>query len=132
VKGRGKRSGDGFWSRLLGQGKGKAKKPAAKAQAPRRAAPAKESAATPAAASPPPRPSPLERSLNEAKAMAGIGRKDPERLANMLSGILAKEREKARQEKERFEEQVWAILKRDEEQEAAEDSSTEPDSPPRV
>jgi hypothetical protein len=137
VKERGKRPASRFWTRLFKREQEKPRKSAAKTRrpttSPDRASASAAATTTPEAGAPAQaRPTPLERSLSEAKQMAAIGRKDPERLANMLSGILTKEREKARQEKERFEEQVWAILRRDEEQEAADGSSEEPAGPPRA
>lgn len=136
MKERGKRPASGFWTRLFKREQEKPRKSAAKARrsttAPDRASASAGATTTPETGAPAPaRPTPLERSLNEARQMASIGRKDPERLARLLSGILTKEREKTRQEKERFEEQVWAILRRDEEQEAADSSAEPPPAPPR-
>ena len=46
--------------------------------------------------------------------MAQIGRQDPARLAEMLARILARQREHTRKEKDRFDQQVQGILRREE------------------
>lgn len=59
---------------------------------------------------------PLERSIKEIKQMASVGAKDPERLAMILGSLLSAEQEKARKNKEKFDEMVWDIVKRREEE----------------
>lgn len=59
---------------------------------------------------------PLERSIKEIKQMAGMGEKDPERLAMILSSLLGAEQEKVRKNKEKFDEMVWDIVKRREDE----------------
>ena len=59
---------------------------------------------------------PLERSIQEIKQMAGVGSKDPERLAMILSTILSGEQEKTRQDQEKFDNMVWDIVKRRDEE----------------
>ena len=59
---------------------------------------------------------PLERSIKEIKQMTSMGEKDPERLAMILSRLLGSEQEKARLNKEKFDEMVWDIVKRREEE----------------
>jgi len=61
---------------------------------------------------PPAPPSPLERSIREIKQMAGMGEKDPERLALMLSRLLSKERQKRDEDKDKLGEMVKDILRR--------------------
>jgi len=56
---------------------------------------------------------PRERSLAEVRQMARIGQRDPERLAVLLSGLLAKDRARRRADQELFEQQVQDILHRD-------------------
>ena len=58
---------------------------------------------------------PLERSIQEIKHMAGVGSKDPERLAMILSTVLSVEQEKTRKDQEKFDNMVWDIVKRSDE-----------------
>ena len=54
--------------------------------------------------------SPLERSIQEIKHMAKVGKSDPERLAMLLSRLLSQEKEKERQAQETFDRMVWDIV----------------------
>ncbi|MEW6751545.1 MAG: hypothetical protein AB1505_11300 [Candidatus Latescibacterota bacterium] len=116
-KAKGKTKGS-LLQRLFGgrkQAQGRSAAPQKKAPAPA-ATPGKAAGSAPRAAAeavPPPRlPTPLERSIAEVKSMARIGARDPERLARLLAGLLAKERQQRQAEKERFEQQVLEIARR--------------------
>jgi len=63
--------------------------------------------------------------LAEVKQLTRIGRSDPERLAVMISGLLAKERAREQVEKRQFAQQVDAIVAR---QEAADAGAPPPAS----
>jgi len=60
---------------------------------------------------------PLERSISEVQQMAKIGQRDPERLAQLLITMLGKERAKEEADQERFNQQVWDIVHKDEQEE---------------
>ncbi|MFH1574127.1 MAG: hypothetical protein ABIG68_09090 [Acidobacteriota bacterium] len=112
MKSRKKKGKDSLLARLLAGGKKKGEKGAArkgKAQ-PRKKAPGEGVAKARALTR-------LERSIAEVKQMTKIGEKDPERLARLLAGLLAKEREKQRIEQDAFEKQVWEIVHRSEQEE---------------
>ena len=57
---------------------------------------------------------PRQRSIAEIKQMAEIGKKDPERLAKVLSGMLRKNREVLKDGKARLKSHVADIVRRDE------------------
>ncbi|MFT5090341.1 MAG: hypothetical protein ACI906_000870 [Candidatus Latescibacterota bacterium] len=61
---------------------------------------------------------PLQRSIAEMQQMTKIGKRDPERLAQLLITMLGKERAKEEADKRSFDEQVWDIVHRDEEKNA--------------
>jgi len=76
---------------------------------------------------------PLQRSIAEMQQMTKIGKRDPERLAQLLITMLGKERAKEEAAKQSFDEQVWDIVHRDEQKNAEPadgdgdgDSPTEP------
>ena len=57
---------------------------------------------------------PRQRSIAEIKQMAEIGKKDPERLAKVLSGMLRKNRDGLRFGRAQLDRHVSDIVKRDE------------------
>jgi len=57
---------------------------------------------------------PRQRSIAEIKQMAEIGKKDPERLAKVLSGMLRENRNDLRGGRAKLDSHVSAIVKRDE------------------
>ena len=61
---------------------------------------------------------PLQRSIAEMEQMTKIGKRDPERLAQLLITMLGKERAKEEAAKQSFDEQVWDIVHRDEKKKA--------------
>lgn len=63
---------------------------------------------------------PLERSIQEIKHMATVGKSDPERLAMLLSRLLSQERDKQRLAREQFDRMVWDIVNREEKSAAEE------------
>jgi hypothetical protein len=70
---------------------------------------------------------PLQRSITEIQQMTKIGQRDPERLAQLLVTMLGKERAKEEADKQQFDQQVWDILRREEEK-GAEGSAPPPSS----
>lgn len=70
---------------------------------------------------------PLQRSIAEMQQMTKIGKRDPERLAQLLITMLGKERAKEEAAKQNFDQQVWDIVHRDE-QKKAEPTDDEGDS----
>ncbi len=113
MKSRKKKASDSLFFRLLG-GKKKGKAGTGKkGKAAKKADPEKQTAS---------KARPLtrrERSIAEVKQMTKIGAKDPERLARLLATILAKDREKRQADKNDFEQQVWDIVHRSEQEESA-------------
>jgi hypothetical protein len=102
-----------FLSRLLGRGQksdGRGRAAGKKAQA-RGGEPSRDTAAASEKARP---LTPRERSVEEVKQMTRLGRRDPERLAALLTAILAKERARQQLDQQSFERQVSSILERDE------------------
>lgn len=57
---------------------------------------------------------PLERSIAEIRQLQGVGERDPERLAGLLANILAKEKAKQDEAREKFDAMVWDIVHREE------------------
>ena len=57
---------------------------------------------------------PRQRSIAEIKHMAEIGKKDPERLAKVLSGMLRENSNDLRRGRAKLDSHVSAIVKRDE------------------
>ena len=74
---------------------------------------------------------PLQRSIAEMQQMTKIGKRDPERLAQLLITMLGKERAKEEAAKQSFDQQVWDIVHRDEQKNAepADDQSDDPETP---
>ena len=100
-----------FLARLLGGGgkaDGAGKSAGKKAQTRAEGRPADAGAAKEKASPLTPR----ERSVAEVKQMARIGRRDPERLALLLTAMLAKERARQQADKASFEQQVLGIVQR--------------------
>jgi len=102
VKPRKKKASGSLLSRFLKGGKKKGKAGARKTAKKKEAAPKAQPKTL------------LERSITEIKQMTTIGEKDPERLARLLTSILAKERTKQQAEQQRFEGMVWDIVHRSE------------------
>jgi hypothetical protein len=74
----------------------------------------------------------LQRSISEIKQMKKIGERDPERLAQLLATMLGKERAKAEEAKRKLDEQVWDIIHRAEQKDAAtspEEDGHDPEDP---
>ena len=108
-----------FLTRLLGSDKGKAagngaRKPrAARANGkPSRAAANKPGAAEGDAAPKARALTPLERSIQEIKQMAKVGESDPQRLAMLLSNLLAGEQAKRQQDQQSFDEMISDLVDR--------------------
>ena len=59
---------------------------------------------------------PRERSFAEIKQLAEIGKKDPERLARLLSAMLRKNRSEEKDARTQLDKYVTEIVRRDEEQ----------------
>lgn len=57
---------------------------------------------------------PLEKSIAEIRQLQGVGERDPERLAGLLANILAKEKAKQDEAREKFDAMVWDIVNREE------------------
>ncbi|MFH1571790.1 MAG: hypothetical protein ABIL09_27620 [Gemmatimonadota bacterium] len=55
---------------------------------------------------------PLERSIQEIKQMAKVGERDPERLALLLSNLLAGEQAKRQRDQQKFERMVSDLVDR--------------------
>ena len=53
---------------------------------------------------------PLEKSIAEIRQLQGVGERDPERLAGLLANILAKEKAKQDEAREKFDAMVWDIV----------------------
>lgn len=53
---------------------------------------------------------PLERSISEIKQMAKVGESDPQRLAMLLSNLLAGEQAKRQHDQQQFDEMVSGLL----------------------
>jgi len=113
----GKKKGDrsgrrSLLTRLFGGGKKGDGKPRAKAGAGgSKAAGNGRAEAGPAAAKARPL-TPLERSIREIKQLAKVGERDPERLALLLSNLLAGEKARRQQDQERFDRMVTDLLER--------------------
>jgi hypothetical protein len=75
---------------------------------------------------------PLQRSIAEMQQMTKIGKRDPERLAQLLITMLGKERAKEEAAKQNFDQQVWDIVHRDEQKNAEpiDGESDDPKTPP--
>ena len=69
---------------------------------------------------------PRQRSIAEIQQMAKIGQRDPERLAQLLVTMLGKERVKEETDRQKFKQQVWGIVHREDDKRA--DASDEGDA----
>ena len=57
----------------------------------------------------------LQRSIAEMKQMKQLGEKDPERLARLLVAMFREVQQKEEQDKQRCDEMVWNIVRKNEE-----------------
>ena len=73
-----------------------------------------------------PPPTPRQRSIEEVKQMKQLGDKSPERLARLLSTLLSKERNKTQADREQFDQMVWSIIQRHEQQSNGQDQDEAP------
>ena len=120
-----KKSSESLLARFLKKKKGKATE---KDRSSTRAKAGRKKAATSAddtqSQSPP--PTPRQRSIEEIKQMKQLGDKSPERLAGLLSTLLSKERDKTQADREQFDQMVWSIIQRHEQESNGQGQDEEP------